>query len=185
MSATNPYAAPEAPLTEVAAPEAPYFATSTSRFVLLSVATGGLYELYWFYENWRRERERGPEDLMPFWRAVFAPIWCFAWVASVRDAADGARVSAAALSPAILGSVYLLFSVVWRLPDPYWLVSYLTVLPLLPVNAAGARLNEVLAPTARALSPWTVRSVIAFVVLAPISLLGILATLFPDAFPAE
>ena len=54
--------------------EHPYFPVATHKFVVLSICTLGLYDLYWFYQNWQRVRRRTREDLSPFWRAAFAPL---------------------------------------------------------------------------------------------------------------
>ncbi|NCC70255.1 zinc ribbon domain-containing protein [bacterium] len=49
-----------------------YLNISPSKLVFLSVITCGLYEFYWFYYNWCREKEKTDKKIMPFWRAVFS-----------------------------------------------------------------------------------------------------------------
>ena len=39
---------------------------------VLSILTLGLYELYWFYKNWKLARDEGGAKVRPFWRAIFA-----------------------------------------------------------------------------------------------------------------
>jgi hypothetical protein len=38
--------------------------------------------------------------------------------------------------------LYLVLSVLWRLPDPWWLVSFATFVPMMPVQRAAQRLND-------------------------------------------
>ena len=39
-------------------------------------------------------------------------------------------------SPVIIGISYFVISILWKLPDPYWLIAFFTFIPMLPlVNA--------------------------------------------------
>ena len=35
-----------------------YYPVSTTKLVVLSILTGGLYEIYWFYKNWKWIKQR-------------------------------------------------------------------------------------------------------------------------------
>ena len=65
--------------------EFPFFPVPTHKFVVLSICTLGIYELYWAYKNWQRIRLASGETLDPFWRAFFAPFWGFSLFRRVRD----------------------------------------------------------------------------------------------------
>jgi hypothetical protein len=54
-----------------------YDPVSLTKFIVLSLLTGGIYELYWFYKTWRFVRDRDSSTIMPFWRALFSPFRCF------------------------------------------------------------------------------------------------------------
>jgi hypothetical protein len=43
--------------------QAPYFAVSLLKLTVMSVCTFGIYELYWFYKNWRLIMEREKIDI--------------------------------------------------------------------------------------------------------------------------
>lgn len=58
-------------LSPGASQPAVYFPVSTRKFIVMSVATGGLYELYWSYRNWDYIKRRDGLKIMPFWRAWF------------------------------------------------------------------------------------------------------------------
>lgn len=47
-----------------------------ARLVLMSVASFGLYQPYWFYKNWQHIKERNGLDISPFWRACFGIFFC-------------------------------------------------------------------------------------------------------------
>ncbi len=72
----------DSPASERVAPEppsaqmtCPLFPVATHKFIVLSVCSLGIYELYWCYQNWKRLKQASGERLSPFWRAVFAPLW--------------------------------------------------------------------------------------------------------------
>ena len=69
----------------------PFVAVPTARFVLMSLATFSLYEIWWFYANWARVKRRTGRDSRPFWRAIFSPIFCYPLVKTVRATSE--RVS--------------------------------------------------------------------------------------------
>ena len=110
------------------------FPVTLSKFVVMSITTMGFYELYWAYRNWQRinSRANDNERVSPFWRAVFAPLWGFSLFARVRDTAAQRGVNVG-WAPGLLGALYLVVSITWRLPDPWWLISMLAFIPMMPV----------------------------------------------------
>jgi hypothetical protein len=151
-----------------------YFTVGALKFCLMSLTTFGLYELYWFYRNWRVIREREQSQISPFWRAFFNPIWTFSMGA--RFAGDArARNISLALPAVALGILYLLLHALWRLPDPYWLVTLLAFVPLLPFDFAARRLNgngELSAPTFARFSVWNITWIVVGSLLLALTLLG-------------
>lgn len=53
-----------------------YFSISLKRLAILSVLTLGIYEIYWFYKNWKAIQKVEKQDISPFWRAWFAIFYC-------------------------------------------------------------------------------------------------------------
>lgn len=49
-----------------------FFVLAPSKLVIMLVATMGIYSIYWFYQNWMRQRLRHDEDIWPLARALFA-----------------------------------------------------------------------------------------------------------------
>lgn len=134
------YQGEPAPPEAVATP-LPLFPVATHKFIVLSICSFGLYEVYWSYKNWKRLKEASGEELSPVWRAIFAPLWGFSLFKRIRDVASSAGVPVA-WSPGVLATVYLILNIMWRLPDPWWLVSFATLIPMLPVQEAAQLTNE-------------------------------------------
>jgi len=91
------------------------------KFVILCITTFGLYEMVWFYRNWKRVEHYERSKLIPWARALFAPFWYYALLNRISHRFDFALV---VLYFALHGMV--------RLPDPYWMLSLLSFLALLP-----------------------------------------------------
>lgn len=152
MSERNPYAPPTTDVSPVqsgaiAAPpiEPPFFATSLLKLGVMSLFTLGLYELYWFYKNWQLIKRREKLDVMPFWRAFFAVFFCYSCFSHVRRYEHPA-VAAGSLAAGPLAAGWIVLNVSWRLPDPYWLITFFAFLPMLPVQHRINEINNAVAP---------------------------------------
>jgi hypothetical protein len=148
---TSPYAQPGAQIADAGdrAPavsiDAPLFAVSLLKLMLLSVCSLGIYQLYWFYKNWQLIKVHTGEDISPFWRAAMAPLYCYQCFARIRDYEQGPNYID--LLPAgFLATGWLATTLMWKLPEPFWLISTLSVLFLLPVQVRANRMNRVVAP---------------------------------------
>jgi hypothetical protein len=146
----NPYAPPTAFVDSPAATEnagdAPlYFAVSPLKLVVMSTCTFGLYEVYWFYMNWRIVQRRARPDIWPVPRAIFGLFFCHALFAAIRRDGEARAVDRIPQMGALaLG--WIVLSMTWKLPEPFDLVSLLTVVPLVPVQVYVNRLNARCAP---------------------------------------
>ena len=82
---------------------------------------------------------------MPFWRALFGIIFCYPCFKEMSDAAKTHGVSFP-LSPGLIATIWIVLSITWRLPNPYWLICMTAPLVLLPVQNAVNNLNTIVAP---------------------------------------
>jgi hypothetical protein len=140
---------------------APFFSVSLAKFTAMSVCTFGVYEIYWFYKNWRLVRERENLKILPFWRAFFAFFFCYQCFSRIR--AQAATIGIDHSVPAgPLAAAWIITSLLYKLPDPFWLVSLLAFLFILPIQALANRINETMAPghdQNRRLTGWNIAAV--------------------------
>ncbi len=117
------------------------FPVSPEKFIVLSICTFGIYELYWSYKNWQRIAGFTGERMSPFWRTFFAPFWSYALFKDLKYACTS-RGSPASYSPGWLALAYFVLGVTWRLPQPFNLISLFTFLPFLPVIVSAQNFNS-------------------------------------------
>jgi hypothetical protein len=121
--------------------------------VLLSVFTLGLYEVYWFWRNWRDLRDAVGIDTKPAWRTLglLVPIVNVAMVYQqlhlIREVATAKGVSAQ-YSPLALTATFFVLALAGNL-TLIWLLALLNVFALVPVQQTLNRLWEVEQPGAR------------------------------------
>lgn len=121
--------------------EQSFFSVSSFKFVVMFIGTSGLYALYWFYKNWQLIQRENSLDIMPFWRAFFAPLWAFSLFTHISESAEKKQIKTYC-APSVLGALYFVLCAAARLPDPYWLVFYFAIIPLLFVNSLATKINS-------------------------------------------
>jgi hypothetical protein len=131
-----------------------FFAVSLLKLTVLSVCTFGIYDLYWFYRNWKLIRSHDEPQISPFWRAFFAVFFCYPCFVRIKLA--GAARGIDSVPPfGVLAILWILFRFAWRLPDPFLLLALLKVGFLLPVQSYVNRINAAEAPTHKPNSRFT------------------------------
>src|SRR6187401_1574907 len=75
-------------------PAAPWFRVGTAKLLLMCVVTFGIYEIYWFYQQWRHVQRRG-ERVHPALRTLFAGLVCYALFRRVSQDATARGVAGA------------------------------------------------------------------------------------------
>ena len=148
MSEPNPYAPPAARVADVSSnvadDEIPFFAVSVRKLTVLSICTFGIYQVYWFYKHWQRVRERG-ESVLPVMRAIFGIFFCYALFSRVRDY-DHPNVRSETLAAGGLALGWVVLQLVANLPNPFYLLTFASVVFLVPVQSRINRINEEVAP---------------------------------------
>jgi len=130
----------------------PFHCVSTAKFVLLSLFTFGLYQLVWFYKNWKLVKSRTDAEFSPLARAFFSPLFCYAFARTVNSAAESLRLGR--VWPGAIAILYWLIITLQRLPDPYWLICLFSFVPLLTVVRQIRRIHEVLRPGSVVVDGW-------------------------------
>jgi hypothetical protein len=122
-----------------------YFSVSPVKLVVMSVCTFGIYEIYWFYKHWGAIKKENNLDINPLARAIFAIFFCYDLFKRIQSAAALQKLKTFR-APRSLAIGWVIVNLLWRLPDPYWLVSFLSVLFLLPVQTTANALNLISDP---------------------------------------
>ncbi len=106
------------------------------KFCLLSGLTFGIYEVVWFYRQWKYIRDADAENVQPLARAVFGHI--FAYHLMKRHFPKAAKLGfEPPASPLALTVLYFLISAAWRLPNAWSLLSSLGFISLIPLVQAS------------------------------------------------
>lgn len=159
-----------------------FFPVSPLKLVVMSTVTLGIYELYWFYKNWKLIKQRKDSDIEPFWRAFFGVFFCYSCFKEVKEVAASRSVPFPS-SPGLLAVIWIGLTLSWRLPEPYFFLNLLTPLVLVPIQSVVNRLNTVVAPnhnTNARFSGWNIFGTVVFgILLMLIIMAAILACYFP------
>jgi hypothetical protein len=119
----------------------PSFCVGGLKLLVMSLATFGLYLLYWLYRNWKAEQERSGDNIVPLARAVFAVLFFHSLASRVALRAEAEGIPPR-FSPILLTTVFVVLALSPRLPDPWWLLSLGTAVPVLPIQRALQALDE-------------------------------------------
>jgi hypothetical protein len=101
------------------------------KFCFLSLVTFGIYSLMWFYRQFRRIKEKYAPETSPFWRSFFAVFWVYGLFKSLQSESAEKNLGTG-MNAALSAFGYILLFVLHKLPDPYWWISALAFLPVLP-----------------------------------------------------
>jgi hypothetical protein len=119
------------------------FAQPVWQFVLLTLFTFGLYEIRWYYRNWKYLKIHNL-DTRPGWRTVglLVPLWNIALIIEqLRDIRDCARAAGCEKSYSVAGVfiAHLVLALLTFMPVPFHVLSLFTVWPYAIVQSV---LNE-------------------------------------------
>lgn len=115
----------------------PYpYVISLWKFFFLSILTFGIFHIYWFYRQWKsfyavRNQKHGWFYIS--FESFFGGITSFSLFKIIDKEVRGidARHGLSATPLAIL---FFSLNILYKLPDPYWLLSSLSILALLPIQ---------------------------------------------------
>ena len=161
MEAGDKYEAVNIAIDRMPGSDLPFYHVSTAKLSLLSLSTFGLYTLFWFYKNWAQIGQRSEPDIRPFWRGLFAPLFCHGLVTRVNSAAESLHLDQ--LPAGVIACIYLGLLFLERLPDPYWVLSLLSFIPLLAIQRKIAQIHSAIRP-GLSMEGWGLRSFLVLLV---------------------
>lgn len=96
---------------EAAAQEAVFLYVPLVRLIFLSVLSGGIYDFYWLYHNWRYLKRRDRLDIKPFWRTVFAYFFANSLFNEMSDDGVASRFKRASFSAGGLAAGWIVVTI--------------------------------------------------------------------------
>jgi len=177
----NPYEPPASSVeTNIERTTEPYFfTTSTFKLTVMSICTFGIYALYWFYKNWVLIKERTGQNIMPFWRAFFSLLWAYSCFKHIKNSANENNVPES-LSVGLLAIVYFVIQMSYKLPDPYWLVSFFSFTLLIPANTIALNINKNLISNFKNNEKFSGWNWVGVILGGLLFLLGLIGTFMPE-----
>jgi hypothetical protein len=160
-------------------PPTMYFPVSLMKLTVMSICTFGLYQLYWFYRNWRLIKEREEIGIAPVFRAYFASLFCYALFMRIQDDAEAQELPIT-LAAGFLAAGWIVLTLLVALPDPYWLITFLSVIFLLPVQSAVNDINREMNPKHDPNSHFSWWNMAIAAIGGILLVFVITGTLFPD-----
>lgn len=151
-----------------------YFPVSPLKLIVMSTCTFGLYEVFWYFNNWHAIKEHDKLNISPIGRAIFAFFFCYPLFKRIRATADSRQLRAP-LPAGPLAAGWIFFTVLAGLPDPFWLVSFFSVLFLLPVQKTVNEINLAMDPghdPNRTFTGWNIAAVVVGGLLWIFALIG-------------
>lgn len=156
-----------------------FFVASTTKLILMSICTFGLYNLFWFYKNWLVLKNAG-KKCWPFWRAFFAPIFALSCFWYIRKSLMENNVRAVCPVTTLTIS-YLILQFSGRSPEPYCLLALLSFLPIVIANRAAIKVNQVHSAGFDKNNKFSIWNWLVLLLGSVLVILAIIGTFIPDA----
>lgn len=125
-----------------------FYPVRINKFLLMSFISIGVYQYYWIYKNWMWLKTVEGKLLSPVWRTIFAPIMNFSLIGHMAQHEKTGYSWFLVLSLPI-AILYFAVNVFGRivdridtLPDWYAILSFLSILILVPVAMQVNKMNE-------------------------------------------
>jgi hypothetical protein len=92
-----------------------FYVVAAPKFLLLALLSTGLYDLYWFFTNWRRHGQASGQRTLPLLRALIPIFFVHRLFALIAPASEPRRSSAHAWHPGEMATLYVICTVGSRL----------------------------------------------------------------------
>jgi hypothetical protein len=114
-----------------------------NKFIFLCIISFGTYQIWWFYKSWKFFKQKDNLDINPIARSLFGIIFFHSLLNEILDFAYEKNYSKC-YSPSFLFFGLIVSNLLAKLPDPFWLISTLSFLFLVPPFMAlnFAKLNS-------------------------------------------
>ena len=152
-----------------------FFPVSKTKLVVMSISTLSMYDLYWFYKNWKLVKNRENLELKPFWRVFFAYFYCH----SMFDRISNYSASSPRFDSFVVAAFWIIVFLLWQLPNPYSLLATFSFFPLLIVQGYVSQINQEHSPDSNSNNSFSKWNILAIVIGGPLFALTIFASFIP------
>lgn len=104
---------------------------SLNKFIFLSIISFGTYEIWWIYKAWRFYQQKENLDIMPAGRAIFSIFFLHSLFSKILDFAKEKEYKDS-FSATSLFVGFIVASLLAQLPEPFWLISLVSFIFLIP-----------------------------------------------------
>lgn len=108
---------------------------SISKLVVLTILTFGIYEIYWFYKQWKCLKVIKNLNITVWARGLFTPLFAYPLFKQYFELAKQ-ETQRNYPSAKWLAIGYFVLNLLWRSEKPYWLLGFTAVFTLIPVQKA-------------------------------------------------
>jgi hypothetical protein len=155
-----------------------FFGTSIRKLVIMSVLTCNLYQLFWFWKNWRLFAPRASTKQFPKLQTLFAYFYVWPLFKQIRK--DGQEHGMTRPMPAgLLAVFWIILELIGRSKRAPIALSLLSVVPLAVVQSYINELNEKAMPDAPLNSRFTKANWILCIIGGAILAIAIYAEISP------
>lgn len=119
---------------DVSVPPYPYV-ISNIKLIALSITTFGLYEIYWFYKQFKSFKAEDEWKITPWARAIFCPLTAYSLFDQISKSMKKVD-SRMEIGAGGLAIVFFILNALGRAPEPYFWIGVFTFLPIIPVQNA-------------------------------------------------
>jgi len=177
----DPLIQPPADSGHSAASEPEYFSVSPLKLIIMYICTLGIYKIYWFYRQWSCVKRHERSEIAPIWRAVFSLIFAYSLFERIRASGRRCNTESSFVSGLLVFGLWIL-AICARLPAPFWIVTFFSVVLLVPVQFVIDDINDVVNPQHDPNQTFTKSDIVVMVIGGSLLLLAVIgAFLLPRA----
>lgn len=109
---------------------------SLNKFILLSILSFGIYQIWWIYKMWKFYKHRERLDIYPALRSLFNIFFLHSLMErNLQFARENNYTENYSSTAMYLG--FIISGFMGRLPNPFWLLSFLSCFFLIPTFKAS------------------------------------------------
>lgn len=118
-----------------------FYSVPPSKYILLSIATFGLYDIFWFARNFTEIQRQEKSKISPVARGLFA---IFFYSELARKVLSSAKYNGydKKYNPTTLAFLFFVTVLLSRAPEYFWFLGFLSILTILPTVKAIKFNNE-------------------------------------------